>query len=433
MYYNNGLARAKVRDLSGAITALKKSLELNKANTDARNLLGLIYFEMGETVAALSEWVISKHFKPDDNDAERYINAVQENPTKLDGLNQAIKRYNNALVFAKQGSDDLATIQLKRVISLNPHFLRAYHLLALIYMKNQDKERAKKCLLKAAKIDVSNTTTLKYLRELEAQPSLTRSTETSSNIDNNQPSTIMPISSYREDKPNVMAFVNLVIGVIIGLSVSLFLLIPSIKNNEVSNKNKDVVDYSEKLAALEEKDTAIAKLQDEKAQLQLKLDALQQELDSIEEPNNNPQLYDPLFEASSLYMNELTKRERDRELLGIAEILSTIDTSQFESEESLQLYERLTQEIFPIVSDQLYDEGHDLYSAGKYEEALETLNMSYNYNSDNVDAIYFIARSYHRLEDYENARVYYEIVINDFSDSRRFNDAKQFLNSISED
>ena len=132
-------------------------------------------------------------------------------------------------------------------------------------------------------------------------------------------------------------------------------------------------------------------------------------------------------------MNELTKRERDRELLGIAEILSTIDTSQFESEESLQLYERLTQEIFPIVSDQLYDEGHDLYSAGKYEEALETLNMSYNYNSDNVDAIYFIARSYHRLEDYENARVYYEIVINDFSDSRRFNDAKQFLNSISED
>ena len=108
--------------------------------------MGLIYFEMGETVAALSEWVISKHFKPDDNDAERYINAVQENPTKLDGLNQAIKRYNNALVFAKQGSDDLATIQLKRVISLNPRFIRAYHLLALLYMKNDEKERAKKML-----------------------------------------------------------------------------------------------------------------------------------------------------------------------------------------------------------------------------------------------------------------------------------------------
>ena len=39
MYYNLGLEKAKVRDLSGAITALRKSLELNKTNTDARNLL----------------------------------------------------------------------------------------------------------------------------------------------------------------------------------------------------------------------------------------------------------------------------------------------------------------------------------------------------------------------------------------------------------
>src|SRR5690554_510616 len=74
-YYNKGLSRAKVRDLSGAIIALKYSLELNKANTNARNLLGLIYFEMGETVSALSEWVISRYFKHEDNDADRYINA----------------------------------------------------------------------------------------------------------------------------------------------------------------------------------------------------------------------------------------------------------------------------------------------------------------------------------------------------------------------
>ena len=76
-YYNNGLAKAKVRDLSGAVVALKSSLELNKMNMNARNLLGLVYYEMGETVAALSEWVISRHFQPSDNDAEEYINKVQ--------------------------------------------------------------------------------------------------------------------------------------------------------------------------------------------------------------------------------------------------------------------------------------------------------------------------------------------------------------------
>ena len=41
-FYNEGLERANVRNLSGAIESLKKSLELNKMNMDARNLLGLV-------------------------------------------------------------------------------------------------------------------------------------------------------------------------------------------------------------------------------------------------------------------------------------------------------------------------------------------------------------------------------------------------------
>ena len=47
-YYNEGLKKAEVRDLSGAIDSLKTSLRFYKMNTDARNLLGLVYFEMGE-------------------------------------------------------------------------------------------------------------------------------------------------------------------------------------------------------------------------------------------------------------------------------------------------------------------------------------------------------------------------------------------------
>lgn len=51
-YYNEGLAKAKVRDLTGAVMSLRQSLKFNKKNTDARNLLGLVYFEMGEVVDA---------------------------------------------------------------------------------------------------------------------------------------------------------------------------------------------------------------------------------------------------------------------------------------------------------------------------------------------------------------------------------------------
>ena len=75
-HYNQGLAKAKVRDLSGAVTSLSQSLKYNKRNTDARNLLGLIYYQMGEIVAALSEWVISVHFQERNNIAADYIQAI---------------------------------------------------------------------------------------------------------------------------------------------------------------------------------------------------------------------------------------------------------------------------------------------------------------------------------------------------------------------
>lgn len=51
-FYNDGLEKAQVRDLTGAINSLRQSLKLNKNNIKARNLLGLVYFEMGEVVTA---------------------------------------------------------------------------------------------------------------------------------------------------------------------------------------------------------------------------------------------------------------------------------------------------------------------------------------------------------------------------------------------
>ena len=52
LYYNQGLEKAQIRDLSGAVTCLKRSLKMNKLNIQARNLLGLVYYETGEVVAA---------------------------------------------------------------------------------------------------------------------------------------------------------------------------------------------------------------------------------------------------------------------------------------------------------------------------------------------------------------------------------------------
>ena len=167
LLYNEGLEKASVRDLSGAISCLKRSLKFNKENIDARNLLGLVYYETGEVVSALSEWVISKNTVEENNAADFYIAKLQSNKNKLETINQTIKKYNQALLYCKQDDEDMAVIQLKKVLSQNPNLIKAYHLLALIYMKQQEYEKARKLLKKAAQIDTTNTTTLRYLHEVE--------------------------------------------------------------------------------------------------------------------------------------------------------------------------------------------------------------------------------------------------------------------------
>ena len=104
MYYNLGLDKAEIRDLSGAIDMLRRSLKFNKYNIHARNLLGLVYFETGEAVAALSEWIISKNIMPENNVATEYIATLQAEQAKLDMINQTIKKYNSALKCCRENN-----------------------------------------------------------------------------------------------------------------------------------------------------------------------------------------------------------------------------------------------------------------------------------------------------------------------------------------
>lgn len=430
LYYNNGLARAKVRDLSGAIIALRSSLELNKMNTNARNLLGLVYYEMGETVAALSEWVISKHFQPLNNDADEYIEKVQSNPTKLDTLNQAIKRYNTALTLAKQGSGDLAIIQLKKVVNLNPHFIRAYQLLALLLMKTNDNDKARKYLAKAAKIDVSNTTTLRYLQEIVAPAVASKDLDGNPEAELSPTGAIMPISSYREDKPNIIAFVNLVIGVIIGLAVMAFLVIPTIKKGQIADENSSYVDYGSGLAQIEEKDNTISTLKTENAELTKQVEQLNEQLDSIVAPEDTSAIYNSLFNAVDTYLAELQKSKSDQDFSAVAETLASIDETSLEEDQAVKLLTTLREATYPLAAEAQYELGHDLYSNAKYEEALVELEKAMTYDPTDVDAVYFAARAYQRLEDEENAIKYYNIVLTDFPDSSRVTDSRNHLNEL---
>ena len=132
-------------------------------------MLGLVYFETGEAVAALSEWIISKNIMPENNVATEYIATLQAEQAKLDMINQTIKKYNSALKCCRENNEDVAAIQLRKILNQNPKLIKGYHLLALIYIHKGEYEKARKILKKAAKIDKTNSTTLRFLKEVDFQ------------------------------------------------------------------------------------------------------------------------------------------------------------------------------------------------------------------------------------------------------------------------
>lgn len=438
-FYNNGLEKAKVRDLSGAVVSLKKSLKLNKKNTDARNLLGLVYYEMGEVVSALSEWVISKNFQNDNNIADKYIDAIQKNPARLEAINQTIKKYNNALNHAKQGNGDLAVMQLEKVVSLNPNFIRSYQLLGLLYMQQGQYKKAARCLSKAKKIDVNNTLTLYYMEQLpqkavaevtpekrkaESKKAEQKKEEVTPPVRGGkifQPETDVPASafnttSYKEDRFNVWPYLNLIIGAVLGIAVVYFLLVPTAKKSVAANYEKQFNEYTSELSAQNAKVTG---LENENADLTKQVEELQEQINTLSEDGVDAKTYTKFYKAIKYYM--------DGNKAEAAKMLSNVKESAIENKTAKEIYNTIKSTTFQETAENLAEEGRVVYNNGKYEEAIELLNTALDMDKDNVKAIYFLGRCYHRMGDSEKAKEYYNTIVTDYPDSDRAGEAASRL------
>jgi cytochrome c-type biogenesis protein CcmH/NrfG/DNA-directed RNA polymerase subunit RPC12/RpoP len=262
VFYNQGLEKASIRDLSGAIACLKQSLMYDKRNIQARNLLGLVYFETGEVVSALSEWVISKNLQPTRNQASEYINKLQANPNKLAAINETIKKYNHALLLCREGHEDMAAIQLRKILAQNSKLIKGYHLLALIQIKNEEWNRARRTLKKAARIDKTNTTTLRFLREVDEQTGVTTKLEKknkkglfrSGKVKADEDTDFLNVNRmasqpiYKEHS-RISAFFILVTGILAGAAAFWLLAVPAIRQGIYQEANQQIVQYSESLAS----------------------------------------------------------------------------------------------------------------------------------------------------------------------------------------
>ena len=154
--YNLALNHAMTRDLFSATLLLKKSLRFNHKNANARNLLGLIFFEEGAVTEAIVEWLISRELVHTDfNVANEYLKKVQ-NDEKLNDYFESVKLYNGAIDDISYERNDLAIIKLYKAVEKNDHNVKAMMLLSTLLLQIKDHIKAGHYLLKCQKIDNGN-------------------------------------------------------------------------------------------------------------------------------------------------------------------------------------------------------------------------------------------------------------------------------------
>lgn len=414
-WYNDGLKRARIRDMSGAVTSLKKSLQYNRENIAARNLLGLVYYGRGEVGEALVEWILSKNFRSHENIANYYIKKLQENPTELEKVNQAIRKFNQSLSYCYQDGEDLAIIQLKKVVADHPSFLKAYQLLSLLYLHTQQYGKARHTLKEAHRLDTTNDITLRYMHEMnelrrnravrqaEKEGRKEKPQTVTYNIGNE--TIIQPASSGLKEHSGAMTLINIILGLIMGVAVMWFLIMPAVNSSSAGESNQQVKKFSSQIA---EQKAQISALQKELEQYRANSEAVETAQQTAAATKDS---YETVMNIYEHYRAEdMSAAAMAQELLKVnPDSLGTVGRQQ---------YDTMTGNVYERYCKTLYYTARQNFEAANYTEAISNLStiMQMNEGYNDGQAMWLLAQSYAATGDTQNAQTWTQKVQSAYPD-----------------
>lgn len=424
-WYNEGLKKAQIRDMSGAVTALRKSLQYNNTNIASRNLLGLVYYGRGDVVEALVEWILSKNFQPKDNIANYFISKIQETPGELEEINQAVKRYNQSLQYAYQKGEDLAIIQLKKAVSAHPTYLKAYQLLAFLYLYTEQFANARQVLKEARKLDSTNELTLRYMHELnqirkeralqkEKKEEEEQTQTVTYNIGNE--SIIQPVSSTFKDHTSMHTMINIGIGVLVGVLVMWFLIVPAMNASRQKKNNEQTIAFSDQIETQKSQINAL------KTELEEYRSTSEESENAKATAESTQESYEILLNISSHYSNQdMSNDAMVEELLKInPESLGT---------DGRDRYDEITGNLFPSECEDLYGTAKENYEVKNYSSAIENLEKVLQMDEayDEGGARLLLAQSYEGKGEQDKANIQYQKILEDHKGTDAADEAQKAL------
>lgn len=328
------------------------------------------------------------------------LEEIKKNKTELYKANQMIKKYNQALNYAKQGNDDLAMLQLKNVVASIPNFVDAYLLMALLSIKEENYDDARQFLDTILKIDPDNESAVEYGKEFESK------------VVEEEPQAKEPekkenpfkISSFQENESSGKSpMFYMVTGIVIGVIVAAVLIYPTVRASFNHKSSTQVEDYKEQILA---KDTQLKASEKKVKEAQKAQKKAEDELAEYIGTSKKDGIYDSLLKALQKYS--------DRDYTGSADALLDIDSKKLTTKNMKNIYNDLTAKVYPSAATGLYSKGKNAYWTKDYKSAINYLKKAIKVKDTNSYAYSYLGQAYEASGDTKNAKKTYETLIKKF-------------------
>ena len=364
------------------------------------------------------------------------LEEIRKNKTELYKANQMIKKYNQALNYAKQGNDDLAMLQLKNVVAAIPNFVDAYLLMALLSIKGDNLEAARSFLDTILTIDPENESAKEYKKEFDFPQETEAPAENDeaekkkkekkpakqvSETPKKKSGNPFHVSSIQENTSGKGPMFYMVTGIVIGVIVAAVLIYPTVRASFNHKNSSQVEDYKEQILA---KDTQLKSNEKKIKEAQAAQKKAEDELEEYVGTSKKDGIYDLWLKALQEYS--------DRNYTESAVALLDIDRDKLTTKNMKSIYDDLKTKVYPNARSGLYTKGKSAYYAKDYKTAISYLKKAIEVSDTDVYAYNFLAQSYEASGDEKNAKKTYETIIKKFPSTSSARTAQSKIDAMGE-
>ncbi|HHW48968.1 MAG TPA: tetratricopeptide repeat protein [Clostridiaceae bacterium] len=334
----------------------------------------------------------------------------EKDPTLPDKIISSITLYNQALESIRSNSEDIAIIELKKAIALNPDFYEAMNLLGLCYCFINETEKAEELFKRVLDGEKNSIRALNYIKMIKGDIG---TDSISSRAKKRERRSIKEKTRKRESEKGTgknyrVSLLKYALSFVAGAVLMFILNMAFMQGSNASLPDPDT-SSEEIIRQLNEKiknqERAYNKLSEDYRALE----------ENFEKVSQNLEYYKfsvKLYEIEDLY----DKREYEP----AADMLILMKTVDFKGEEK-ERFDKLYEKVMPAAANKVYEEGLVLANTKRqYEEAIKKLNKVQMYKEDfrHMDAVlYYLGKCYQQLNDSRNALATYQKLMEQYPQS----------------